>query len=219
MGMQHFFQVLIILTTILCGSTALAGEVKPLAIELPEPFDGGTPVPHFSPNFEPYDYRDRPPFLAPEGTTIISTGKTVTASAKPTAGSLERITDGDKAYGFSHMVEFPEGLQWVQVDLGAAQELYAVLLWHAHEGRQVYFDVIGQVSNDPAFKQDVTTIYNNDYDDSAGMGVGEDKEYEDSHQGRLIDTKGVKARYIRFYSQGSTKGEFNDYTEIEVWGK
>ena len=31
--------------------------------------------------------------------------------------------------------------------------------------------------------------------------------------------KGLKARYVRFYSNGSTADDLNRYTEVEVYGK
>ena len=46
-----------------------------------------------------------------------------------------------------------------------------------------------------------------------------DREYFETHEGKLIDAKGVKARYLRFYSKGSTESALNEYTEIEVYGR
>ena len=89
---------------------------------------------------------------------------------------------------------------------------------HFHAGARVYFDVVGQVADDPAFKEGVVTVYNNDFDNSSGLGQGEDNEYIDNSDGRLIDAKGVKGRYVRFYSRGNSDNAFNNYVEIEVWG-
>jgi len=83
----------------------------------------------------------------------------------------------------------------------------------------VYHDVVVQVADDPDFTQDVKTVYNNDYDNSSGLGVGTDKEYFETYEGRLIDAKGVEGRYVRTYSRGSTYSALNRQTEIEVWGK
>src|SRR5437763_1316357 len=47
---------------------------------------------------------------------------------------------------------------------------------------------------------------------------GTPPEFEDN-RGKLIDAKGVAARYIRFYSRGSTQSPLNEYTEIEVYGR
>ena len=45
------------------------------------------------------------------------------------------------------------------------------------------------------------------------------KEYVDTYEGRLIDTKGEKARYVRLYTNGNTSNELNHYIEVEVYGK
>lgn len=203
------------------GVSAAADEEKvPLNIELPEPFFGGTPIDYWSENLEPEDFKDRPPFLAPKGTEIISRGKKVTSSDKnPSLGNLSMIVDGDKNYAKNSLVELGEGVQWVQIDLERSCAIYPILIWHFHEGKRVYFDVIVQVSDDPEFKEGVKTLYNNDIDNSAGLGVGQDKEYIENNKGRLIDAKGVKARYVRLYSNGNTADDRNHYVEVEIWGR
>jgi hypothetical protein len=75
-----------------------------------------------------------------------------------------------------------------------------------------------QVADDADFTQNVRALYNNDYDNSAGLGVGNDKEYFENYEGRLIDAKGAKGRYVRLYSNGSTYSALNRYTEVEVYG-
>ena len=83
----------------------------------------------------------------------------------------------------------------------------------------VFHDVVVQVSNDPDFIEGVTTLFNNDQDNSAGLGIGKDREYFETSEGKLIDAKGVKARYVRLYSRGSTYNDpLNRYTEVEVFG-
>jgi hypothetical protein len=111
------------------------------------------------------------------------------------------------------------GKQWVQVDLGKEYAIYAVVLWHYHSEGRVYHAVVGQVSDDPDFIKNVQTIFNNDQNNSLGLGAGKDYEYIETNEGRLIDAKGVKGRYVRFYSKGNTSNEMNHYTEIEVFGK
>lgn len=206
------------------GCMAISAETPPdgqevLQFDLPKPFFGGTVISYWSRKLEAAVYQDRKPYFAPKGTAVVSRGKTVTASAVPMTGELAEIVDGDKEFGKSSLVELPEGTQWVQIDLGAPHALYAILVWHYHAGARVYFDVMGQISNDPEFKSGVTTIYNNDFDNSSGLGVGEDNEYIDNSDGRLFDARGAKARYVRFYSRGNSDNEFNHYVEIEVWGK
>jgi len=204
---------------LVCTLAAQAEDLEPIKIELPEAFFGGTPLDYWGPNLEPEDYKDRPDFMAPVGTAIISRGKPVTASAAPTVGELKQLVDGDKDYAKTSLIELPEGLQWVQIDLEKTSEIYAVIVWKFHEGKRVYFDLVAQVSDDPEFKEGVTTIYNNDFDNSAGLGVGEDMEYIESNKGRLIDAKGAKGQYLRIYGKGSTANDFNHFIEVEVWGK
>ena len=104
------------------------------------------------------------------------------------------------------------------IDLGSSHALSAILLWHYHSQARVYRDVVVQLSDDPAFKAGVTTVFNNDHDNSAKLGVGPDKEYIEVAEGRLIDPKGVKGRYVRLYSNGNTTNDLNHYVEVEVYG-
>lgn len=196
------------------------GGLAPIEIELPEPFYGGTPLPFWDPNLEPEDYRDRPPLMAPEGTTLVSRGKPVTSSCNDLLlGELKMMTDGDKGYEKESLVELSAGLQWVQIDLEAEHDIYGICVWHFHKGKQVYFDVIVRVGNDPEFKNG-TTVYNNDTDNSSGLGIGEDVLYIENNKGRLIETpEGVRGRYVRLYSDGNTASELNHYVEVEVFGK
>lgn len=195
-------------------------DYEQVAIELPEPFFGGTPIDYWGPNLEPESFKDRDPFFAPKGVTNVALNKKVSSSfADPMVGDLEQVTDGDKNYAKGSLVELGSGVQWVQIDLEKETEIYAVLVWHFHEGKRVYFDVVVQAANDPEFKDGVTVIYNNDHDNSAGLGAGKDKEYVENYQGRLIKADAVKARYVRLYTNGNTANEMNHYVEVEVYGK
>ena len=90
-----------------------------------------------SPNLEPpRDGKPRPPILVPTGATnLLSRGCAVTSSTpNPSQGTLSDITDGDKESDRSDatMVKFGTGIQWVQVDLGATQQVYGVCIWRHH---------------------------------------------------------------------------------------
>lgn len=196
-------------------------DLAPLDIKLPRPAFKGTPkdVPPGT-NLEKPRSGPRPPFLAPKGAKLLSKDKPVTASDKdPIIGSIKLITDGDKEANEGSYVEFGPGLQWVQIDLGKPAEIVAVLVWHFHGNARIYHDVIVQVSDDADFVKDAKTVYSNDHDNSAGKGVGDEKEYWETYEGRLIDTGGAKGRYVRLYSKGSTADDQNQYTEVEVYGK
>ena len=75
-----------------------------------------------------------------------------------------------------------------------------------------------QIADDPDFITNVRTVFNNDNDNSSGFGTGQDKHYVETHEGKLIDTKGRSARYVRFYSSGNTSNDLNHYIEAEVFG-
>jgi len=54
---------------------------------------------------------------------------------------------------------------------------------------------------------------------SSGLGFGRDKHYVENYEGKLVDARGITARYVRFYSNGSSMSEMNHYAEVEVYGK
>jgi hypothetical protein len=190
-----------------------------LKLQLPKPMFVGTPKNIRTPNLEMVTGKPRGPFMVPVGTALRSGGKPVTASDKePVIGEVAFVTDGKKSGEDGYYVELGPMLQWVQIDLGKSQELYAILAWHYHSQARVYRDVVVQVSDDKDFISGVTTVFNNDHDNSAGLGAGKDKEYIETFDGRLFDPKGVKARYVRLYSGGNTSNDMNHYVEVEVYG-
>ncbi len=194
-------------------------EKEILQIHLPKPMFVGTPRNIRTPNLETITGKPRGPFLVPAGTVLLSAGKPVTASDKdPIIGELSFVTDGKKSGEDGYYVELGPMLQWVQIDLGRSHELYAIVAWHYHSQARVYRDVVVQVSDDKDFVIGVTTVFNNDHDNSSGLGAGKDKEYIETFDGKLFDPKGVKARYVRLYSAGNTANDMNHYVEIEVYG-
>jgi hypothetical protein len=190
-----------------------------LKIQLPKPMFVGTPKNIRTPNLETVTGRPRGPFMVPAGTVLLSAGKPVTSSDKePVIGEISFVTDGKKSGEDGYYVELGPMLQWVQIDLGKPQELQAIVAWHYHSQARVYRDVIVQVSDDKDFISGVTTVFNNDHDNTAGLGAGKDKEYIETFDGKLFDPKGVKARYVRLYSGGNTSNDMNHYVEVEVYG-
>jgi len=200
--------------TLLATAINAPAQVKvPLQTDLPKPLFVGTPVPIDVPNLEPKLTGKRPDFLVPAGTTNLARGKKVTASDnEPVVGTLDLVTDGDKEGDEGSWVELAPGKQWVQIDLEKPAEIAAILVWHFHSQERVYRDVVVQVSNDATFSQGVTTIYDN-------SSAGTDRPYIETYQGKLIDARGVKGRYVRLYSHGNTTDKMNHYIEVEVWGK
>jgi len=181
---------------------------------------------------DPYPHdQPRPPIIVPEGCNqlLSRSCKVISSDSDPLIGELSYITDGTKESDPINHVELGVGRQWIQIDLGDEKEIYAICLWHYNSGDQrAYRDVICQISNDPEFVGDVVTVFNNDHDNSAGLGVGKDKEYIESKFGRPFAVDAIKGRYVRCYSNGYTKGSGdgvnrvwlqNHYTEVEVYGK
>lgn len=215
--------VLTLLVVTICGpaSAADAPTKEQLALKLPEATVRGTPDESASDdaNLEPVPIKPVS-FMVPKGVKNVALGKSVTSSTPPYGdGKLSQITDGKKEPIEEDTVEFKKGVQWVQVDLGAPHELYAIALWHDHRLRQVIRSVIVQVSDDPEFKTGVTTLFNNDTENLAGLGAGKDRQYFETRFGKVIDAKGTKVRYIRGYTKG-TAGEsaLNAWQEIEAYG-
>ncbi len=201
----------------------VADDLAPLPLKLPPPAMKGTPqaLPTNTTAL-PLTSAPLPPFMAPKGVVNVALGKPVTASdTNLISGELKQITDGRKESFEENVVTFRRGLRWVQIDLQAEYKLYAIALWHDFSIPLVYRNVIVQLSDDPEFKTGVETIFNNDQKNTAGLGVGTDREYFENSltgAGKVIDAKGIKARYIRCYSKGSTDSALNSYIEVEAYG-
>jgi len=194
-------------------------ELVPIPLELPPPAFKGTPVPLKEPHVEKPRGAPREPFLAPAGTYNLAGSMPVTCSDPiPVSGEVDYVTDGAKEASDFGYLELHPGSQWVQIDLGRRATIYAVVLWHNHAEARVYRDVIVQVSDDPDFLT-ALTVFNNDYDNSSGLGIGQDMGYVETSEGKLIDCGGVEGRYVRLYSNGNHIDAKNHYAEVEVFGR
>ena len=203
------------------GATFLGtNTTEPLVLKLPMPvMKSGPFVMPSGPNIEPYSDKPPPPFLVPKGVKNVAAGRPVTVSVKPFTGQPSQVTDGKKEAFDSDTVEMKKGAQWIQVDLGEDYAIYAIAMWHDHRyWTQTMHDVVVQVSDDAAFQKGVTTLFNNDRDNSSSIGIGTDLEYFETKFGRVVDGKGAKARYVRGYTNGSNLSRLNSWQELEVYG-
>jgi hypothetical protein len=201
------------------GGDADAQELVEIELVLPQPMFVGTPQNFRVRNLEKPLGRPRPPFLAPAGTTNVALGKPVSSTDEmPIIGDLEMITDDDKEAGDGSYVELGPFRQNVTIDLEGSYSIYAIVVWHYHQQARVYNDVVVQVADDPDFITGVTTVFNNDDDNSSGLGAGSDLNYVETSEGKLIDAKGVQGRYVRLSSNGSTANDLNHYIEVAVYG-
>ncbi len=197
----------------------LAGETKVLELEFPPPKVTSTPAPIRLPHLEAPN-TPPPEIQVPANVTNVASGKTVISSDPwPIIGELDMVTDGDKESEDGYYVELGEMQQWVQIDLESATEVYGIGLWQYHAQPRSYLDVIVQVSNDEDFGEGVTTLFNNDHDDSSGMGRGSDPAYLEKNRGRLIPGNKAVGRYVRIYSNGNTSDGLNHFIEVEVFGR
>jgi hypothetical protein len=214
------FAFMIAAATILTARANDTGLV-PLNIKLPAPAFIGTPsdLPVGSTVEKPTG-KPRPLLMVPAGIANIALGKRVTSSSTNVdAAELQKLTDGDKESRESSLVLLRKGPQWVQIDLGQPQDIFAIVFWHNHDAPKVYHGVVVEVADDPGFKNNVQVLFNNDNANLDGLGVGTGREYFETNEGKLVDTKGVKGRYVRLYSDGSTESRLNEYLEVEVYGR
>lgn len=212
-------RAVLLLIPALVAVPCLAGERVPLKTALPKPMVVATPVPIKVDNLGSPEAG--PPMLTvPPGCSNLADGARVTSSDDdPLLGEVAMVTDGDKSGDEGAYVELGSGKQWIQIDLGTNTEVHAILIWHFHQSARVYHDVVIQLSADPDFVRGVTTVFNNDHDNTSGFGTGRDKAYVDRHWGKWIAVNGLAGRYVRLYSRGSTSSGVNHYCEVEVWGR
>ena len=104
---------------------------------------------------------------------------------------------------FAHT--YPYGLQYVQLDLGAAYSVDQVKVWHYAGDGRTYHNTKTQVSGDGVTWY---TVF-----DSAVSG-----EYAETAAGKTHSFEARSVRYVRDYLNGSTANAGNHWVEIEVWG-
>jgi hypothetical protein len=197
-----------------------AQDLKRLKISYPKPMYVGTPKDLKVEKLEKEGEISTPYLLVPEGTVNLALDKLVECSDEyPIMGEPELITDGDKEATDGSYIELDVGPQYISIDLEETCIIYAIAFWHYHKKARVYYDVVVQVADDPDFIVNVNTLYNNDHDNTLGLGVGEDLHYIENYKGRLIDARGFIGRHVRLYSNGNTDNNMNHFIEVEVHGK
>ncbi len=192
----------------------------PLKLKLPAPVFAGTP------KEAPPGVTVDPPSAQPQVIMVPRDARNIAPKARlsssdknATTAMLSKITDGDKEAEEDSVVLLRKGLQWIQFDFGRDEAIFAIAIWHAHDTAKIYRSVIVQVAGDKEFTENVRTLFNNDADNKSGLGAGTDRQYFESFQGKTIDARGTRARYVRLYSHGSTDSAMNEYTEVEIYGR
>jgi hypothetical protein len=215
---------------------AASPKLTPLEIEFPHPmlksYTNGPPTKvRLSPASQRSEFVPPLKIMVPTGTRNLALGKAATSSSEPVGADLKLLTDGEKGGKDYKFIEFgPEKKQWVQIDLGEECEIFAVAIWRNPYdwSPHVYRDVVVQLASDQDMTRGVHCVFNNDDDNSLGLGKGEEYEYFDDFEGKVIPCvdaqgHGTRARYLRSWTNGhivgpDLKDEMTRYSEIEVWG-
>ena len=158
------------------GSACSRAQVLvPLHIDLPAATFIGTQKPEApDPDPEPLSPTTNPaPLLVPPGLVMRPSTKK-SPPAPPTRSPKTWPSDRRRKERLRKQHRpADQGAQWVQIDLEKPQEIFAVVVWHAHDVQKVYHGVIVQVADGPDFTtaQNVRTLFNNDVENKAGLGI------------------------------------------------
>ncbi len=206
------------------GQSSAGQQLVPLIIPLPRPPMGSVLVdlPNLdSAHLEKLPDRPRPPMMVPPGTTNLALFCRVMASdTSVPAFELQELADGriQSRDGARDTLLLRSGVQWLQLDLGGAYPLQAVVVWHPFWPARVFHGIVVQIADDAEFRANVRTLFNNDYKNLVSQGEGGNKEYFETSEGKLIPAKGQVARFVRLYSAGSTYSRQNEYLGVNVYG-
>jgi hypothetical protein len=189
-------------------------------VELPPPPFSLTPLPGSAEDIPHLESHSSAPetFVAPRGLRNLALCKPVLSSdPAPLTGTLDWVTDGIKQDAENVCLELNSGPQWVEIDLGEECEIYALVVWRRIDQPAVYRDVVVQLIS--ADRKSTRTIFNNDFDNSLGLGPGADPHYRESRLGRILTAPGATARFVRLWSNGRYVDDANHYVEVEAWGR
>ncbi len=131
------------------------------------------------------------------------------------AGQSARVNDGVIAPGAEAAAALTG--EHALLDLGGQYYVGGLTVWHAFGDGRRYRDVVFELADNPAFT-DSTIVFNNDADNSLGLGAGTDAMYEESSAGKQVLFAPVPARYLRLWSRGNTVNDASHLTEVEVYG-
>jgi hypothetical protein len=154
---------------------------------------------------------------------LLSSKRSVTYSGSHTDTIPSILTNGDLT-SVNYVTAWNTGAVNAVADLGTSVVISKIKMWHYFTDARKYHDVIVQISNTADFSSGVTTIFNNDTDNSSGLGTGTDAEYTETSAGKTLTsglstaTSIVTARYVRFWLNGNTVNAGNHFVELEIYG-
>ncbi len=157
--------------------------------------------------------------------------KTVTSNGTASIGALSNVTNGNLTRGDYALVSTGSGPKYVQIDLADSYDIVGVNIrsdWGTDAASYRYgHDYVVQLAADAAFATGVTTIFNNDADNTLGFGAGADPVYVEPVDGGGLHIPlaiPVTARYVRFWGNGHTRmngttNGVNTPVEVQVFAK
>ena len=199
---------------------------------------------------EPFDLPpiEAPTLKLPSGSTNLAFRRPITTNfPAPIVGRLDMITDGNKGvvtYPDGRLryidadncyVEFSPsipsvageestelGPRFVQFDFQESTCFDAIWIWagYREHGYDVVRKLVVQISQDPNFATNTTTVFNCDTDNSLGFGLGQDRPFASSRFGKLIPIKATLGRFVRIWCNGSVMIPWETrLVEIEIYGR
>ena len=131
----------------------------------------------------------------------------------------DRVTDG--GFGEEAWLGY-DG--YYQIDLGARYDIKTVNMWRYWVDKRTYYNTVVVLSDNGSFAVgDRLVLFNADYTNRFGFGIGIDMKYPESNKGISMNVSDVlrantyEARYLRVYAAGSNQNYYNHYTEIAVY--
>ena len=152
------------------------------------------------------------------GASVVERPETGHHSSHSPLGQDERLFDGVIDSASPNYVSVGDHRRFIVIDLGDTYMVDGLNVWRYYRDVRQYRDVVYQLSTVSNFNSDVTTVFNNDANNSTGQGAGSDPEYRESSGGKPVYFPPVRARYLRLWSNGNTRNNGNHYTEVEVYG-
>lgn len=158
-------------------------------------------------------------YIIGDGSENVALGKPVTFTipTKSVFGSSDEtfVTDGNfdpyNVYG-----TYADTYGFAIVDLGQEYVIDKLIVKAFHDW--TFEDVVLQMALDKDFTQGVYTVFNNDTDNSVGVGAGSDGTYTESGSGHCFKFSPVTARYIRFHNHSVNGREnYSFWEEIQAY--
>jgi hypothetical protein len=141
--------------------------------------------------------------IAKEEPENLALEKPVTMSGGAGQGGPELLTDGNTASD-----PYLGGPQWVQIDLDDDYLIDTIKIWHYYADGRTYHDNKIALSDKGDFLGEEVVVFDTN---------GDDEEYQETPEGKIINFEPVSARYIRAWVGGNTVNQWSHWVEIQAF--